>query len=162
MSIKEQISPEHWKALFNAPSAAATYVSTASGGGLEMFKEVLSASKFMQERASQSGGSGYGELVDDLLGTMKGMKTKEAREYAIKIKSRKIDKMREELKQILVDAAAVSSAMPGGDGFKRWLVDMARQVAETKTGGILGIGAKAVIDDKEQAALDDLAAILGV
>ena len=38
---------------------------------------------------------------------------------------------------------------------------MARQVAATKTGGFLSIGAKAVIDEQEQVALNELAVILG-
>ena len=39
---------------------------------------------------------------------------------------------------------------------------MARKVAETKTGGFLGMGGTSVIDEKEQAALDELAALMGI
>ena len=43
MSVKDTVSPEQWKALINAPGAAAAYVSTASGGVLEMLKETFTA-----------------------------------------------------------------------------------------------------------------------
>ena len=162
MSIKDQLGPEQWKVLFNAAAAATTYVSTASAGKLEMIKEALSAGKFLQELAEKAGGSGYGELVDDLLATMKDMSAQDARENVIQFQSKDPESLRDEVKQVVVDGAAVASALPGADGFRRWIVDMAREVAETKTGGFLGIGSKSVIDEKEQAALDELAAILGV
>ena len=161
MSVKDQVSLEQWKALFNATSAASAYVASASGGGLEMFKELFSASKFMAETIKKSSGSGYGELVDAFLERMKGMTPKDMKADAVRYESRDRDGIRAESKQVVVDGAAVAAALPGGDGFSRWILDMAREVAATKTGGILGIGGTAVIDDKEQAALDELAAMLG-
>lgn len=161
MSIKEQLSPEQWKLLFNAPSAAASYVATASGGGFEAVKEILTASKFLQELAGQSGGSGYGEVVDELMAAMKGMSVQDAKENAIQYQSKDPIGIRAEAKQYVADAVAAAAAMPGGEGYGRWILDMARAVAETKTGGFLGIGAKSVIDEKEQAALDELANMLG-
>lgn len=65
------------------------------------------------------------------------------------------------MKQIVADGAAVATTLPGKDGYARWVLDMARQVAATKTGGFLGISAKAVIDEQERAALNELAVILG-
>jgi len=162
MSIKEQMSAEQWKLLFNAPSAASTYVSTASGGGLEMLSEAMTAGKFMQKLAKQATGSGYGAVVDELLGIMKTMSRQDAQAMALKVQSKDIAGVRAEVKQIVADAATAAGALPGGDGYKRWLVDMAREVALTKTGGFLGIGSKSVIDEKEQAALNELATMLGV
>jgi len=162
MGIKEQVTADQWKLLFNAPSAASTYVSIASGGGLEMVKELFSASKFMQELAAKAGGSGYGKVVDDMLASVKGMSFQDAKENNIKYQSKDIASVRNELKQIVADAAAVVASMPESEGFKRWIVDMARKVAETKTGGFLGMGGTSVIDEKEQAALDELAAMLGI
>ena len=162
MGIKEQIGQEKWKLLFNAPSAASAFVATASGSGLEVLKEMLSASKFIQEVARKDTGSGYGQVVDDFLAETKGMAPKEARELSIPFQSKSPDAIRTGLKKVVADGAAVAADLPGGDGFKRWLVDMARQVAETKTGGVLGIGGTAVIDEKEQAAIDELAEMLGV
>lgn len=162
MGIKEQISAEQWKLLFNAPSAAASYVSSASGGGLEMLQEMFSASKFIQEVAMKSNGSGYGKLVDDFLAAIKGLAPKDAMADTIKYQSKDLGGVRAEAKQIVADGAAVAANLADGDGYKRWILDMARKVAETKTGGFLGIGGTSVIDEKEQAALDELAALLGV
>lgn len=162
MSIEDQVSFEQWKALFNATSAASAYVSTASGGGFEIFKELFSASKFMMESIQNSSGSGYGELVDAFLKKMKGISPKDAKVYSEKYESRDLNGIRAEAKQAVADSAAIASALPGGDGFKRWVLDMARKVAETKTGGVLGMGGSSVVDEKEQAALDELAAIMGI
>jgi hypothetical protein len=52
------------------------------------------------------------------------------------------------------------AALPGAEGFSRWVIDTARTAALTKTGGHFGIGNKSVIDEKEQAALDELAALM--
>ena len=162
MSVQEKVSAEQWKALFNAPGAASTYVSTASGGGgLEILKEVMTASKYAQELSAKAGGSGYGEIVDEILTVMKGMTLKEAQANTIDYQSKDPDAIRAALKNVVAQAAAVVAPLPGADGFKRWILETARQVAETKTGGFLGIGAKAVIDEKEQAALDELAALFG-
>ena len=162
MGIEDKISSEQWKSLFNATSAASAYVASASGGGLEMFKELFSASKFMMDSIKKSNGSGYGELVDAFLEKMKGMSPKEAKENAAKYESRDLNGMRAEAKQVVVDGAAIAATLPGSDGFKRWVLDMAREVAETKTGGVLGLGGLSVVDEKEQAALDELAAMMGV
>ena len=162
MSIKDQVSSDQWKSLFNATSAASAYVASASGGGLEMFKELFSASKFMMDSLKNSSGSGYGELVDAFLEKMKGMSPKDAKENAAKYESRDLISMRAEAQQVLADGVAIAATLPGSDGFKRWVLDMAREVAETKTGGVLGLGGLSVVDEKEQAALDELSAMMGV
>ena len=162
MSIKSQLSADQWKLLLNAPGAASVYVSTASGGGFEMIKEVISAGKFAQELGEKTGGSGYGELVDELLAAIKTMTSKDATAESIKYTANDPAGIRAEAKQFVVDGVAAVAGMPGVEGYKKWILDLARAVAETKTGGFLGIGAKAVIDEKEQAALDELAAVLGL
>jgi len=162
MSIKDQVSAEQWKALINAPGAASTFVATASGGGLEIFKEIFSASKFTQQLAAKSGGSGYGNLVDELISAMKNMSSDDAKATAIQYQSQNPVDIRAEMKQLVADGASATAALPDAEGFKRWLIDIAREVAETKTGGVLGFGGQSVIDEKEQAALDELADLLGV
>ncbi len=162
MSIKDQVSAEQWKALINAPGAASTFVATASGGGLEIFKEIFSASKFTQQLAAKSGGSGYGNLVDELISAMKNMSIDDAKANAIQYQSQNPVDIRAEMKQLVADGASATAALPDAEGFKRWLIDIAREVAETKTGGVLGFGGQSVIDEKEQAALDELADLLGV
>lgn len=162
MSIKDQVTPEQLKTLVSAPGAASTIVSMASGGAFETLKEVFSASKFAAELSEKTGGSGYGPLVDDLLLLMKGMDYQEARENTVEFERKDPASVRDELKKIISDAAGIVASVPGGDGYKRFLLDMARQTAETKTGGFLGIGAKSIVDTAEQAVLKDLEAILGL
>jgi hypothetical protein len=160
MGIREQLTPEQWKALVNTPGAAATFVATASGGGLEVFKEVFSASKFTAEIAGKSGGSDYGSLVDDLIAAMKGMTFEEAKANAIQYQSQNPADIRAEMKRLVAEGVAVIAGLPGADGFKKWLVDMAREVAGTKTGGVLGIGGQSIIDEQEQAAIAELTAMM--
>lgn len=162
MTIKEQLTTEQWKALLNAPGAAATFVSTASGGPLEVFNEVFTASKFSAELAVKEGGSGYGALVDELLQAMKGMTLQDAKENSVKYESRDPQGIREEIKKHIDDAVAIAETLTDADGYKRWLVDMVYKVAETRTGGILGIGAKSIVDEKEQAALEELKALMDI
>ena len=162
MTLKEQLSAEQWKALLNAPGAAATFVSTASGGPMEVFNEVFTASKFSAELAVKEGGSGYGALVDELLQSMKGMTMQDARENSVKYVSRDPQGIREEIKSFIADAVAIAESLPEADGYKRWLVDMVYKVAETRTGGILGIGGRSIVDDQEKAAVDELKALMGI
>jgi len=159
MAIKDQVTPEQWKLLMNAPGAASAYVSTASGGVLEMFKELFTAGKFMQNLIKQPTGSGYGAIVDELLNAMKGMSLDDAKANSFQYQSKDPAGLRAEAKQIVADAATAVSNLPDKEGYKRWILEIARQVALTKTGGILGMGGTSVIDEKEQAAIDEMAAL---
>jgi hypothetical protein len=160
MSVRDQVTPEHWKALLIAPGAASTYISTASGGSLEMLDEIFSAGKFFRELSRKTGGSGYGVLVDELLDALKNMTLAEAGDTGFKYRTSDTAGMRLELKQFVANTVAGAKALPDGDGYARWILDMAREVAETKTGGFLGIGGRSVIDEKEQAALDELKTLM--
>jgi hypothetical protein len=162
MSIKDQVNPEQWKALLNAPGAASTYVSTASGGGFDVINEVFTASRFAKDLSLQAGGSGYGPLVDELLAAMKSMTFAEARDNTIKYQSKDPAGIRAEVKQFVTDAVKIAEILPDVAGYKRWILDMVRKVAETRTGGFLGFGGRSVIDEKEQAALDELKTMFGM
>jgi hypothetical protein len=162
MSIKDQLSPEQWKLLMNAPGAASAFVSTASGGIIDMVKETFTASKFIQDSVGQAGQSGYGAIVDEVLTAMKGMTFNDAKENTHPYQAKDQVGLRAEAKKLVADGFKVALSQPEGDGYKRWVLELARKVTETKTGGILGFGGESVIDEKEQAALDELAAIMGV
>jgi hypothetical protein len=162
MSIKDQVGQEQWRALFNAPSAASAFVSLSTGKGLEVFIEFFNASKFIQNEARHFRSSGYGKMADDFITEIKSMSPKEALADAITYKSKDLISIRTEAKKIVVDGSAVASSLPDGDGYKRWVFDLALNIAETKTGGFLGIGGKSVIDRNKQAALIELEEILGV
>jgi hypothetical protein len=160
MGLKDQLSAEQFRAAYNAPLAAATYVSTASGGGFEMVSELLSAGKFIGEQLKAGGETGYGEVVDGLLADLRGMSRDEAKAETVRYEGKDPAALRGQARQIVVDAWTAVGGMSGADGFARWILDIAQAVAAAKTGGFLGIGAKSVVDAQEQAALDDLAAAL--
>ncbi len=162
MGLKDQVNAEQWKVLLNAPSAAAEYVATASGGGLEVIKEVFTSMRAVQETAFREGGSGFGKVVDGILEEMKEMSLDEAKTDTIHYESKDLAALREEAKGVVVKAGEAAALMEGGDGYKRWLLYIARKVAETKTGGVLGFGGTSVIDEKEEAALTELKTLLGV
>jgi hypothetical protein len=162
MGIKDQLTAEQFRAVYNGPFAAATYVATASGGGFEMVSELLSAGKFVGEQLKASGEAGYGELVDGLLADLRGMSKDEAKAMTIQYEGKDPVALRAQAKQAVADASASVASMAGADGYKKWLLDIARTVAAAKTGGFLGIGAKSVVDEQEQAALGELAAALEI
>jgi hypothetical protein len=162
VGLKDQLTAEAFRVVYNAPLAAATYVSTASGGGFEMVSELLSAGKFISEQLKTGGETGYGELVDGLLADLRGMSKDEAKAETARYESKDPAAVRGQARQIVADAGTAVAGMPGADGFKLWVMDIAHTVAATKTGGFLGIGARSVVDAQEQAALDELAAALAV
>jgi len=94
--------------------------------------------------------------------TMTEMSFNEAKSDTLKTESTDLNSMRAAARQVVVDAAAAASTLDGGDGYKRWLLFVARKVAETRTGGVLGFGGTSVIDEKEEAALTELKMILNV
>lgn len=159
MSIKEQASAEQWKALMNTPGAAAAYVSTASGGLMDMVKETFTASKFIQESVTKIGQTGYGTLVEELLAAMKAMTLSDMQANAHPYQAKDQVGLRSEAKQLVADGFKAAAAFNDTEGYRKWVLELARQVALTKTGGFLGMGGQAVIDEKEQAALNELAAL---
>ena len=82
MDLKQELSPEDFKLVFNVPLAGATYVAASSGGSFDMVKELTSASKFMAAEAQKGAESGYGELTDSLLAAMTGMSRDELENHA--------------------------------------------------------------------------------
>lgn len=161
MSIKDQLTPEQWKAVYSAPAAASAFVAMASGGGFDMFKEIAAAGKFISQGAAAGGDAGYGALVAELLSLMKDMSRDEAKAAAVQYQGSKDPAaVRGQIKQTVADAWAAVKDMPDADGFARWIVDVARAAALAKTGGHFGIGNKSMIDEQEQAALDDLANLM--
>ena len=62
----------------------------------------------------------------------------------------------------MVDGWTVVAGLPGADGFARFVIDVAKAAALAKTGGHFGFGNVSEVDEKEQAALDDLAGIMVV
>jgi hypothetical protein len=59
-------------------------------------------------------------------------------------------------------AGAAAHGLPGDEAYRRWLVELAREVAQAESdGGFFGIGAEAM-HTAEQEALAELAEALGL
>ncbi len=161
MSLREQLTPEQWIAVFNAPAASAAYAASASGGVWEFIHEMFAAGKFIALASEEGRSSTYGSLVDALLAEMAGMTRDEIVENTISFDRDAQQDLRPLMRQVVCDAAAATSAMPDADGFRRWLLESACKAAESSRGGFLGIGAHPQpIDAQEKAALDELEQIL--
>lgn len=159
MGIREQVTPEQFKTIYNGPVGAAQYVATASGGALEFAHEMLTSAAAMREKALEHA-SDYGPLVQGLAEDMKKLGFSDIDDVAAKVKATDMESLRSGIKQLVAEAAAAVKDMPGADGYKRWVLDVARAAAATKSGGFLGFGAKSVVDEKEEAALAELQAVL--
>jgi hypothetical protein len=59
-------------------------------------------------------------------------------------------------------APAIVKSLLGAEDYQRQTLEIVCKVALTKTGGFLGFGGRSVIDETEQAALNQLAASMGV
>lgn len=160
MGLRAQVTPEQFKTIFNGPAAASQYVATASGGTLETIGEMMTAAKAMQAKLVEGTGS-YGPLVAGIAEDVKALGLSDVDDITVKLQGSDMSSLRAAAKQLVADAAAAVAAMPGADGYKQWVLEVARAAAASKTGGFLGIGAKSVVDEKEEAALAELAALWG-
>lgn len=163
MTIREQITSEQWKQVFNGPFAAAAFAATASGGAFELIKEMFAASKFLNETFQGESANSYGPLVSELLESMKGLSREEAKTMTPDYQSKDPEALRSEVRAAIMDAGRAVASLPGADGYKRWVVDAARSAVQASRGGFLGIGAnKEPVDEKEQQALSEISSLLAV
>jgi len=160
MGIREQVTPEQFKTIYNGPVGAAQYVATASGGALELMREMLTSAAAMREKALEHA-SDYGSLVEGLAEDIKNLGFSDIDDIAAKVQATDMESLRLGTKKLVADAVAAVKDMPGADGYGRWVLDVARAAAAAKTGGFLGFGAKSVVDEKEEAALAELQQLLG-
>lgn len=162
MSLKSDLTPEQFNQVINVLPAAAAYVALASGGAVNFVREMFASGRFM-EAAAQQGGSEHGPLVAEVLETLKAMSREDAQALTAQLQQDaeegKADP-RAQAKQLVAAGWAIVKGLPGADGFARWVLDGARAAALTRSGGFMGIGSKAEVDPQEQAALDELAAVL--
>jgi hypothetical protein len=155
MGIREQLTPEQWKAVYNAPFAAAVYVTAASGSYTEERLERRSAEKVIKETLKQ-GGDRYGELVAAIMADMNAMTGKEKKATKVEYKSWGLDMVRPDSWMLVSQAAKALAGKPGIDGFKQWVLDVARQAAESSRGGFLSRTGNEPLDSKEIFALTEI------
>lgn len=159
MDLKSELTNEEYNAVMNTLPAAAAYVGLASGGAFGFIREMLASGRYL-EAAVKEGTSGYGAIVTEITEAMKNMTREDAQALALEFEPGDQTAARERAKQVVAQGWAAIKGLPGADGFARWVVDGARAAAQARTGGFLGFGAKAEVDPEEQAALDELAALM--
>jgi hypothetical protein len=151
MTKKADFNAEEWQTVVEAPLLAGTRVVAAHRGGA--IRESLAMGKvYAQARQHNEGG----ELLDELVSSPPAMDAERARA---------IGDMAAATTQRLNDAVAIleRSASPDEvEAYKRFVLAVADAAAKAhKEGGFVGIGGTEV-SEAERAALDEIAATLGV
>ncbi|MCL6542014.1 MAG: hypothetical protein K6T87_15775 [Roseiflexus sp.] len=150
--IHEQVTSEDWRMLCSAPLAVGWYMATATGGKVQEVRELLML-RMALHRALEC------DPEHDLIGAVAATILSETPSDA-RWTWQPDD--RPAMLRAVADAGAIASRLPSGLAFRRWLMDLAHEVAASEPdGGWLGIGARAV-HEAEQVALIDLMNALGL
>ena len=151
MTKKADFNSDEWSTIAEGPLLAGMRVVTASRGGT--IRESLAMGQTYAKARQQHGES---ELLDDLVSAPPVIDPNRVRS-AGDIGSASTERLRAAL-ELLEQKASTEEA----DAYRRFVVSVAEAAATAhKEGGFLGAGGKQV-SDEEQAALDDIAATLGV
>lgn len=151
MTSKADFNAEEWTTVVEAPVFAGLRVVAASRGG--SVRESIAVAKVYVHAREQQGES---ELLDELVASPPSVDTAEVRSKGGDIVAVSTEHLREALR-ILGEKATPEES----DDYKRFVLEVAQAAAEAhKEGGFIGIGGKP-ISDEEQAALDDIRAVLG-
>jgi hypothetical protein len=150
MTRKAEFNAEEWQHVVEGPLSAALLVAAADRGGT--LRESLSLGRAYKHAREQSSGQ---ELLDDLIASPPQL---DPRSFGSP------DELRDRVVQRLREAIGLveQKADPGEvEAYKRFVMTLADTVAHAhREGGVLGIGGKEV-SESEQAALDEIAAVVG-
>ena len=161
MTVKTDYTPEEWKSILAAPYFTAMHI-IVSDMNVSFIKEMTAMSQAVMASISGTKSEFIKAVATDLI----------SKETQDEIKP-EMDKLKGQkdpaaLKKTLLDHIKNSADMvdakssEDGEAYRKYLLYLAQVTAEgSKEGGFLGIGAVRV-SDKEQAALDELALVLGV
>ncbi|NTU83132.1 MAG: hypothetical protein HGA45_27805 [Chloroflexales bacterium] len=157
MASKTDFTPEEWQTIGLAPIITGLYISMSDPSGpIGLIKETFASASSIIEAAKQPDAL---QIVKDLAADMEA---KTLKPELPKFKS--ADEAAAFAKEQLTKAVALIEGKSPEDAgaYRQWLYDTAKKAAEAgKEGGFLGFGGTAV-SEKEQAALIQIAAILGV
>jgi hypothetical protein len=160
MTTKADYTAEEWELLRKAPliMAAAVIVSDLSGS-IGVAREFLSMAQAVEETGERHDAN---ELVAALVADLQRPQGEHAEETEdITDISEARAKALAETREIATLLARTSPPAEA-EGFKRWMLSIARRVSEAaREGGVLGIGSK-LVSEKETAMIDELAEALGV
>jgi hypothetical protein len=157
MATKADFTPEEWKAIANAPLSATLAISIADPSNpVGLIQESFAAGQSVLEAAKGADALGVIKSIAEDLQARSVKPELPHFENAEAAKSYVFGQLRQAT--AAVDAKAPAEAA----GYRQWLYDTAkRAAAAAKEGGFLGIGGVAV-SEQEQAALSELAELLGV
>jgi hypothetical protein len=151
MASKADFNAEEWSQVLGGPPAAGMRVAIAERGG--MIRESIAMGRAYEDARKEHGAS---ELLDAIVADPPSLDPKSVDDPANPGPA-----LMQQLREA-VETLERHAEPDDVDGYKRFILDLARRVASAKKeGGVLGIGGKE-ISDSEQAALDEIAATLGI
>jgi len=151
MTTKADFNADEWDQILQGPPLAAVAVVTAQRGGA--VRESLSMAKAYAEARTEHSGNA---LLDEIIGAQP-----QADRERVGSHEELLTKVDEHL-QAAVDILEAKAEPEDVEAYKRFVIDLAQRVAEAhKSGGFLGIGGERV-SENERAAIDHLAAGLGI
>ena len=150
MTKKADFNAEEWSLVLEGPPIAGMTVMAAERGGT--LRESVSMGKaYTEARQAQ----GAGELLDEIVAANPEFDRQRFRS-AEDLKTQGPRRLTEAVQ--LLDQRATPQEV---DAYKSFILDLADRVARAhKEGGVLGLGGKEV-SASEQAALDEIRAVLG-
>ncbi len=160
MAAKTDFSGEEWKQLLQAPGAAGIYIMMADPNFvIGSMKEAFAVSSSIISKGKEKNS----ELLSTLLAEFKEREM--AKEAQLKFEKKNLESVKKTAFDALKNAAALLDAKATPEEaseIKSWLYDISVKAANAaKEGGFLGFGGTKV-SDKEKAALQEIANILGV
>jgi hypothetical protein len=151
VTSKADFNAEEWTTVVEGPVLAGMRVVAAHRGGT--IRESLAVAKVYAAAREAQGDS---ELLDALVSSPPAVDSQQIRASGGDIKSASEERLREALR-ILGEKATPEEV----EQFKRFVMEVGEAAAKAhKEGGFIGIGGKPV-SPEEQAALDEIQALLG-
>jgi hypothetical protein len=151
VTSKADFNAEEWTTVVEGPVLAGMRVVAAHRGGT--IRESLAVAKVYAAAREAQGDS---ELLDALVSSPPAVDSQQIRASGGDIKSASEERLREVLR-ILEEKATPDEV----EQYKRFVMEVGEAAAKAhKEGGFIGIGGKPV-SPEEQAALDEIQALLG-
>ncbi len=163
MARASNFTPVEWKKLSQAPMLAGYAVSAADPSGfIGLLREAFATARMLSGARAEAGDELIRDVAENLLSSggradaREGVRTVTQGAALEEIKNRALEALRETAG--ILDAKAGEHAAP----FKKWLLEIARQVAEAGLEDtFLGFGGIRM-SEKEKATLDEISQALGL
>jgi hypothetical protein len=160
MTTKADYTAEEWELLRKAPlSMAAAVIVSDLSGSIGIAREFLSMAQAVEETGQRSEPN---ELIAALVADLQEPPAahEEETEDLTDISEARAKALAESRE--IAELLARKSPPVEAEGFKRWMLSIARRVSEAaREGGVLGIGSK-LVSEKETTMIGELAEALGV